>query len=346
MHEAVWWSARGHACFVTSYRQDSAQHGGPQGDLFARFLALHRAFDAGRSRFADVVPLRLAALALVGVDGDAEELAARVRSYDTTLASHFGWFSGLDPSVRFVIAATLIRTGEDPPTFLAMLDRGRSLMRVANLPRDGAHEVLAILVLRRMIAPQELGGVHVDRLRSIYEEMKRRHWFLTGAGDLTACAMLYGREGTAQEICAHVDAIYERLAGAPKIWGGDALQTAANLLGLVDVPPEAAVTRFLEVATALRDAGVKVRQSEYDDVAVLSFVARPAVQVAQMVVDYLAEIRDTLGRKMGDDATGVAANLTFVRMLGSEKSTGTLGDAKRLLDMQTIVTWRQSSGSA
>jgi hypothetical protein len=343
VREAVWWCARGHAPFVTNYRQDGAERSEHRGDLFARFLDLYRAFDAGRSRFGDVVPLRLAAIALVGTEGDAVELVARVRAYDAELAPHFGWFSGVDGSVRLVLAAALLRTGDDPATFLATLERGRSLMRAAKLPRDGAHEMLAILALRRMIAPQELGGVHVDRVRSIYEEMKRSRWFLTGAGDLTACAMLYGREGTAQQICAQVDAIYGRLAGAPKIWGGEALQTAANLLGLVDVPAEEVVTRFLDVASALRDAGVKVRQSEYDDVAMLSFVPRPATHVAQMVVDYRADLRQALGRMEDDGATGIAANLTFVRMLGSASSTGTLGDAKLLLEMQAIVTWRQQS---
>jgi hypothetical protein len=241
-----------------------------------------------------------------------------------------------------VLAATLVRTGEDTATFLAVVEQGRSLMREARLPRGEVHQVLAILVLRRMIAPQELGGVHVDRLRSIYEEMKRRHWFLAGVEDLTACAMLYGREGTAQQICAHVDAIYQRLAKAPKIWGGDSLHLAVNVLGLVDVPAEAAATRFLDVAIALREAGVKVRQSEYDDVAVLSFVPQPAAHVARLVVEYLAELRAALGKMSSDAATGLATSLTFVRMLGSAASTGTLADAKLLLEMQAVVTMRQS----
>jgi hypothetical protein len=315
-------------------------------DPLARFLELHRAFDVDRGLFGDRVPLRLAAIALITAPGSAAELAATVRGYDAELDAHFPWHSSIAGAVRLVLAAALVRTGERPADFLAAVDRGRSLMRAAKLPRGEVHETLAILALRRVVAPRELDGVHIDRVRSIYEEMKRSHWFLTGADDLTACAMLHGRSGTAQQICAHIDVIYDRLADAPKVWGGDPLQTAANVLGLLDVPPEAAAQRFLDVATALRDAGVKVRQSEYDDVAVLSFVPQSAASIARTVETYVGQLHEALGRMWGESPLPLAASLTFVRMLGEGAHTGTLADAKLLLEMQSIVSMRQAAAMA
>ena len=77
--------------------------------------------------------------------------------------------------------------------------------------------------------------------------------------------MLVGKPGTPAEIGEHVEAIYVRLRDAPRIWGGEPLQTAANVLGLVELSADEAAGRFVEVATALRDRGIRVGQAEYDE---------------------------------------------------------------------------------
>ena len=45
-------------------------------------------------------------------------------------------------------------------------------------------------------------------------------------------------------------------------------------------------------------------------------------------------------------ATSLAANLTFVRMLQQDEGIAPLGDAKLLLDMQSIVAARQAAVAA
>jgi hypothetical protein len=314
-------------------------------DPLARYLALHRQFDLDRGVWGDRVPLRLAAVTMITARGDVPSLVARVRSCDAELAQHFGWLSGVDASVRLVLAAALVRGNETAPAFVAALEHGRTLLRSAKVRRGGVHEVLAMLVLRRVIGGGEIQPAHIERFQAIYAEMKRHHWFLTGSDDFTTCAMLVGRRGTPAEIGEHCEAIYRRLADAPKTRGGDPLQTAANVLGLVDLAPEEAAQRFLDVATALRDAGIKVGKAEYDEVAVLSMIPRAADKVARTVADYLSQIVSEFGWTEKELAISLAANLTFVRLLFDEEGIATLGDAKLLLDMQSIVTARQASGS-
>jgi hypothetical protein len=315
-------------------------------DPLARFLQLHRELDTGRGMLGDRVPLRLAAVGLITAEGDVPSLVARVRSCDAELATHFGWLSGVDQSVRLVLAAALVRANESAPEFVTALEHGRALLRSAKVRRGGVHEVLAMLVLRRVVGGGPIEPAHIERFQAIFAEMKRHHWFLTGPDDFTACAMLVGRRGTPAEIGEHCEAIYRRLADAPQTWAGDPLQNAANVLGLVELAPDEAAQRFLDVATALRAAGIRVRKAEYDEVAVLSFVPRAADKVARTVADFRQQIVAELAWTERELATSLAASLTFVRLLSDDDTIAALGDAKLLLDMQSVVAARQASGAA
>lgn len=316
-------------------------------DPLARFQALYAAFDAQRGFFGDRVPLRLAAVTLVTVPGDVFQLVDRVRATDAELAPHYGWTSGMDGSLRMVLAATLWRTGESVASFVAGSERVTALMKEAGIKRAGVHGILAGLVLRKVVGG-EPSRTHVERMRGIHKCMKGHHWFLTGAEDLTTCAMLVGKPGSEREIADHVEAIYRRLADAPKTWGGDSLQTAAGVLALVALAPHEAADRFLEVASALRASGIKIGQTEYDEVAVLTFVPRSAEVIAADVAELRARLVDELSWTESSTATSLAVNLALVRLVANERDgrVGALADAKLLLDMQSIVAMRQASAWA
>lgn len=329
-----------------SFRGHDAPVAQRVGDPLARFLELHGHFDRDRKLLGDRVPLRFAAVTLVTAPGEPADLVARVRSCDAELAPHFGWFSDVDASVRLVIAAALVRGEETPAEFVAALEQGRAHMRAAKMRRGGVHEVLALFVLRRVLGGLAIEPDHIARFQAIYEQSKRHHWFLTGPEDFTTCAMLVGKAGTPEAIGEHVEAIYRRLADAPKTWGGEALQTAANVLGLVELAPDEAAARFLAVATALRDRGLRVRSAEYDEVAVLAFVPRAADRIAELVGDSRERLVAALKRLRGEMATSLAVNLSFVRLLYDEHGLAPLADAKLLLDMQSVVAARRAANSA
>ena len=121
-------------------------------------------------------------MTLVTTSGPAEIVAARVRERDAELKPHFGWTSGVDASMRLVLAAALVRAGEPVTEFVAASARVQALMREAKVRRGGVHGVLAALILRR-VTGGEPTLAHVERMRGLHERMKHHHWFLTGAED-------------------------------------------------------------------------------------------------------------------------------------------------------------------
>lgn len=310
-------------------------------DPLERFEQLLTALDAGRGWMQDKVAVRLAAIALLITPGDAGRLAATTRSVSAVLHERLGSFSRVDESVRLVIAAQLVKAGDEPDPFVDDLERVRELFRAAGLRRGGVYEVLAVLVLRRVVGT--IGPAHVDRFQQIYSAMKAHHWWLTGPEDFPACAMLVGLPGEPAAMGAGIDEIYHALhvqAGLPR---GDALQTAANMLYLGGVEAATIAGRFALLMTGFRGAGAPIGKDEYDELAILCFLAQPAEQVVASVIGLRDQLREHLRWLGQGPALSLAASLAFVRLAGESGALSTLADAKLLLDMQAIVTARQAA---
>ncbi|MCY1060344.1 DUF4003 family protein [Nannocystis sp. SCPEA4] len=313
-------------------------------DPLARFDELLTALDAGRGWMQDKVAIRLAAITLLVTPGDAKRIAASTRTASAVLGERLGWFSGVDESVRLVIAAQLVKADDYADAFVDELERVRGMFRADGLRRGGVYEVLAVLVLRRLFGTIE--PEHVERLHNIYDAMKAHHWWLTGPEDFPACAMLSARPEEPAAIGTGTDAIYKALHEQAGLSRGDPLQTAAHILYLGGVEAPVIVERFSGLLTAFRAAGAKIGTSEYDEVAILSFVALPAATIVATVRELEAGLRARLKWLGERDALSLGASLAFVRLVGASGELGALADAKLLLDMQTIVTARQTASIA
>lgn len=313
-------------------------------DPLARFDELLTALDMGRGWMQDKVAIRLAAITLLVTPGDANKIAASTRTACAVLGERLGWFSGVDESVRMVIAAQLVKAGDHPDVFVDDLERARHLFRADGLRRGGVHEVLAVLVLRRLFGAAT--PAIVERFHQIYDAMKAHHWWLTGPEDFPACAMLVGRPEEPAAIGDGTDAIYRGLHERAGLSRGDPLQTAANILFLGGVEAPIIVDRFAGLVEAFRAAGAKIGTAEYDEVAILSFLPQPGATIVASVLALRDGLRARL-RWLGErDALSLGASLAFVRLVGDRGELGTLADAKLLLDMQTIVTARQAASIA
>lgn len=312
---------------------------GPAADPFARFQALFAALeDLGGNGDS----LRLVAINLLGVPGEPDAIAEQVRECDHELAQRFGWWSSTPGDTRRVLASQLVKTGDRADAFVAEVDRVAALFRDVGVRRGGVYETLAALVLRRALGGAPATRAHVERFAAIYAEMKRYHWWLTGPEDFPACAMMVGCEGTPADIGAGIEAIYRALHERAGLWQGNALQTAANILYLTRLGALEIAERFALVVQQFRAAGAKIGQQEYDDLAILCFLALP---VERIVANVLA-IRDRLTAsrwwsRRGD--LGLAANLAFVHLVGENGALGPLADAKLLLDIQALVAARQAT---
>ena len=328
-----------------AFRDDLRPLSVPQ-DPLQRFVALHDALDADRGWLGDRVPLRYAAITMLTTPGDPAAIASSIRECHADFGRRLKWYSGIDTSIRMVLAAQLVKYGDTPAAFLAEVDRVKAMFRDQGLRRGGVYEVLGTLVLRRALRGEMASAEQVERFGEIYAQLKRHHWFLTGPDDYPACAMLVGHSGTPSEIGDGVEAVYQALRHDADLWRGNALQTAANVLYLSGLRPEEIARRFAEIAAGIKAAGYRVGQMDYDEIAVLCFLAVPTDKLVAVVMDYQRTIVESLkwvDRTMG---LSLAASLAFVRLVGEHEQLGPLADAKLMLDMQAVVAARQAAAVA
>jgi hypothetical protein len=306
-------------------------------------MELLKAMEAGRGMLQDKLPLRYAAVTLLTTQGDPEALARAVESRAAELDAGFGWTSMVTSPIRLLLAAQLVKSGDDTAAFLTHAERLRSLFRAYGMRRDGAHEIQAALVFWRSNGGEEVREAQVVRFKAIYDEMKRHHWWLTGPDDFAACAMLVGRPGAPEEIAAGIERIYVALNEQAGLWKGDPLQTAANVLYLLPLEAHEIADRFVQLSVGLREANIRVGSQEYDEVASLCFLAQPVPRIVESVALYTSRLQEQLswvGRRM---AFSLGASLAFVRLLSGDRDLATLGEVKLLLDMQAIVAAGQAA---
>jgi hypothetical protein len=315
-------------------------------DPLARFAEIHGALDSERKWHSDKVSLRLAAVCLITTPGAAESLAAATRRQDAALRSRLGWLSSIDRSVSMLIAAQMVKHGDDPSAYVDEVERVREMFRAAGLRRGGEYEFLAVLVLRRVLGRSPIGTDHIARFKAIYEAMKRHHWWLTGPEDFPACAMLLARAEDPEAIGAGTDAIYKAQHDRAGLWRGDSLQTAANVLYLAGAEPNELADRFALLLAGFRDGGARIGQEQYDELAILCFLAWPVERIVATVLDYRTQLLATQSWIGKAGALNLAASLAFVHIAGADGTLGPLADAKLLLDMQAIVAARQAAASA
>ena len=315
-------------------------------DPLERFFALEAALDQNRSLFGDRVPLRFIAVNLVLTPGEPAELAGRVIALREGLDAHMSWLSQVESSVRMLIASSLLKLGDSPADFYEEVQRVRATMSALGLRRSEIYQTLTILALRSRNRLRPIERDQVERVQEIYEAMKTHHWLLTGPEDLPACAFLSFLPGTAAELGQRAADIYQVLNQEAGLWKGDPLQTASNVLALGQLEAAEIAGRFRRLAQAFRDAGVRVGQTSYDEVALLCFLARPVERIVETVIEYRDRIGAELGWAEKSLAFGLGANLAFVRLVGNDPELGPLADAKSLLDMQSIVDARAAAAGA
>ena len=239
----------------------------------------------------------------------------------------------------------LVMQDDDAGSFLAEVERIRKMFRARKLRQGGMYETMAILILRiqRNRAPIEEGAV--ARFQAIYEVMKKYHWWLTGPDDFPACAILVGQPGDPEQIGAKIEQIYRALdrQGFSK---GDPLQTAANLLYLANLDPDTAAARFRDLAVGFKAKKVAIWQSDYDELAILSFLDHPADVVIHRVLENRKGMKGLKPRPDGSVTFNLAAGITFLELARRDLQRAGVVGAKSLLDMQAVINAQQAAAAA
>jgi Protein of unknown function (DUF4003) len=314
-------------------------------DPMSRFFAVYKMLDADRGWFGDASSLRFAAMAAVRSPGEPSDVAGGIRQIADEIKAESGWFGSLNSPLRFIVSAMLYANGDGAAPFLAEVERGQAMFRDAGLRRGGIYETMAILIMRLRADKQPIASGTVDRFQAIYEEMKRHHWWLTGPDDFPACAILVSQPESPVEIGDRIEQIYQSLHAAG-LSSGDPLQTAANLLYLARLDPSEAASRFRDLAHGFREHHVSIWQTDYDELAILSFLDHSPTAVIDRVLSNRARMQELRPQPDRSLSFNLAASITFLELVKLDRRMKEITDAKALMDMQAIIAAQQAAAGA
>lgn len=312
-------------------------------DPLARFRELYDELNRDASWLrGNTAAYRFTAIVAVTIPGPVDDVARRIQAAAHELKERAGWFDGLRNSIRFIVSAVLVLHDDTPAAFLDEVDRVRSVFRDRNLRRGGFYETMAILALRTQAALAPIPEATVIRFQALYEEMKKHHWWLTGPDDFPACAVLSNQEASVSEIGGTIERIYQALH-ARGFKKGDPLQTASNILYLARKDPEDIARRYHALATGFRERNVRIWQSDYDEIAILTMLDAPEEQIIARVLDVRAEVETLRPKPDASVSFNLAASIAFLETAQTEHLARGMTDAKALTDMYAVLQAQQAA---
>lgn len=308
-------------------------------DATTRYL---ETFDALRRRkrwATDVTVLRFAAMTLAATTLD--DPGARLEAAADELKANARWTDPLRSAIRHAAAAMILRAGRKPAEVAAAVTALREEFRQARIPRGGMSGSMAALLLA-------LGGLKAGtpaarntlaRMKAILERWTADHWWLTGEDDLPMAALHATRDAAVETISVDVERVYQHLRGLGYS-RGNALQLVSHVLAIDPRGADAAVDRFLAVATALRECGVTVTSARYDETALLALTSPPASEIVAQVMAWRDELREHRPKPSREIAFSLACGLALAAeaekaaVLRSARDAAALAAIKAVLDAQ------------
>lgn len=306
-----------------------------------RFKALYAALERDRRWWRDSRRLRYAAMSAIACKGEATEVAQGIRAMGKALEEECPWHWGISSHVQFIVGTLLLQNGDSAKRFIKELVRVRKLFRREKLQRGLQFELLAVLILRIQAGGKAISQTTVRRFKTLYEEMKRHHRFLTGPDDFPACAILTGQPGRPRKILEDIESIYQELR-KHKFARGNWMQTAANIMYLADGTARAVAGRAGALKAEFRKRKVRIHESDYSEVAMLSLLDLPSRVVVARVMqirEALDEVRPKIDRETKFD---LAVAITYL-YLAPPRVQSTSLNAKTMVDVQSIVAAQQAA---
>jgi hypothetical protein len=301
-----------------------------------------RVFDDLRSRKrwgTDVSTLRFVALTLASASPDD---VVRLEGVAEALKQRAGRGSPLRSSIRYMVAAMILRRGLSPDRVHQQIVKTREAFRQRRMRRGGLNEILAALLL---VLKQDGGAVpgwRIDKLQAIVKNWKQDHPWLTGADDYPMAALHATRENSVEEIALQVEQTYQALrdVGCSR---GNQLQLASHLLTIAPASPREAARRFDYLVKAFRKRKWKIYSSRYDEVAVLALCsAQPAV-VVRRVLDTQERLRTEKPRPSRDIAFSLAAGIVLSEDAVKQEAMAETRDVTAARMAQAVIEAQQAA---
>lgn len=313
-------------------------------DALERFLALARELKRTGGWMEDKAILRHAATTLPLLEVEPSELAARYRSAIEELAAATRWWQAASGSVRYVIAASIVRQDERVSAFLSEAERVRKLFRAARLPRASLSEILAFVTLRESAEGGRVTEVQVSRMRELFSEIRKDHRWLLGAGEYPTIALLSTTNVVASQIARRVEHILKDLE-AHGFGSRGRLMPASQLLFLSPERDSMACDQFRALWKEFQARGLRMNAGDYDEVALLAHPLHDAREITSLVLEHragIATLRPRPGREIG---FSLACSTAFVQLVGGDKKLRRLACTQSAIQIRGLIAARQAAAT-
>jgi len=302
-------------------------------DPLERFISIGAALEEGRGWTESALAFRFATAALVTTQGSPNEIANGLRAVADDLKARAGWFGPMRSSIRFLVAAILLRNAIDPAAFDAACSEINDGLRERKLRRNRSHALLAALILVNN-DQQRMESAQLDRMAEVFHAMKEHHPWITNAGDYAPCALLATTDTGIPEMMQRIEAAYEglRQRGYSR---GDRLQRASHLMFFNPAEDRIAADRFDALFHAFKQQGLWMHGGDYDEMAILSFVDAAPDNVVGCVLDHREKISALRPRPGKEISFSLACGTAFLEL--ARGSVGDILDTAQLLQLQAIL---------
>lgn len=306
-----------------------------------RFCRVYEAVMSRKGWADNVNALRYCAAALTTAPGAPTTVAERLYRAAADLKGQARWFGPLNSALRFLVAAVLLRSRGSVDGFRRRLEDAEQGFKRQQLGARGTAQTVAFLILEQYHA----GRVPAEAfaaVRAHYDVMKSHHGWLTDKSDLPACALLTRRDEGPGATGRRCERIYDglRREGLPM---GNPLQLTSHVMCMADGRPDPLVKRFIGLHRGFRKAGVSMWQTDFDELAVLTFLDLPAREVVRTVVEHRAKIAELTPKPDAVMSFSLAAGTAFLEFGGRAREVGLVSDAQTMIGLQSALAAQQAA---
>lgn len=312
-------------------------------DSVEKYLQTFESLRRRKRWTTDLTVLRFTALSLAAADPDSS--AERLENVADEIRRRSRWWSELTSSIRYAVAAMILRAGLEPRGVLDEIERVRAGFRKRSLRRGGIREVLAALALVVRARGGPVPASYLHRLTEIVERWRRDHWWLTGPGDYPLAALHAAGSEDVVSLTRTIESIYQALH-ARGFSRGNALQLASHILGLRGRDRDRAVDRFCSIGDGLRARGERPRSGRYDEIALLALTSIEPQEVVRGAIDVLERLRAVRYRPSREIGFSIATGLMLSQDAYSRADLADARDVSMIAAAQAILEAQQAAAVA
>jgi hypothetical protein len=274
----------------------------------------------------DYAWLRFAVHVAILHPDDPGNIARQITALSGLLQKEAVWFRDLATPMRYVIAAMLVRQNIPFAHFLVHHTQSISILRDEGLKSGDFNEAMAVLILHMKPREKPFNRGEAKRIKSIYDCMKKMHWWLTGANDLPLCAALSLCQGSPERLVAQCEEIYRhlRLLGMSN---GFHLKNAAHILAMNSIPVEQRMDRWMAIHDAMEHHVGPLNADKYEILSILALLDHQPDWIIRKFFAVSNEL-DLLQHPLSGLANHIiAADLTVLDLMRFDDNNESFSDA-------------------